>query len=364
MKIIGLFMASIFLSVGVFQLPHNTDKVVRSINPNDLTGLINDYIDENGCYTKKTTLYLTEEARQETQYFHGAANALQRATYYNDTLGALLMGDYDGTFTHINSGYRNLQEGGVQHFYYAGYETPSETDLFDNVVDDWSNQYQSVGEYYPNLTYLKTIIDGNAWNYDNNFQSFVYTPTITMTDGKYDDDVLRAFQYFIAPMMLQGNYFSWSSIRITKATTFLSMRLLASATDEGKSTVKGVSEVLVAEARVFRGLHLDAALTPATLKGSFNSWGDGLVMEECVDIYLPEQYKYVLEATSGTEIKVLHTYNGADHWYGTNILENGSDSWLGGSDNIVLNNDGAYTIYYKIYGNNGASIYIGFTPSN
>ena len=353
MKILALLTTTLFLSVGAFELPANPQKVKPSIDPTHRTGLMDEYID-NGCYTKKTTLYLTSAAQQETSYFHGAANALQRTTYYNETEGALLMGNYDGTFSTINSGYKNVQDGGVQHFYYNGYETPLESELFSNIIEGWTNDEQRVGEYYPTLTYLKSLINGDAWAYDDTHQSFVYVPTITMTNGTdYDDEVLRAFQYFIAPMMLQGSYFSWSSIRVTKASSFLSMRLLASASDEEKSTVKGTNEVLVAEARVFSGIHLDAQITPALLRGTFD-WDDGYPMEECTDIYLPEQYKYVLTTTeANTEIKLFHI----NSWYGKKYIEGVNQDY---DENIVLASTGTYTIYFKVKGNNQRSIYIDY----
>ena len=353
MKFLALLVTTLFFSMGAFELPLNQQKVKKSIDPAHLTALIDGYID-NGCYTKKTTLYLTSAAQEETSYFHGAANALQRATYYNETEGALLMGNYDGSFTNINSGYKNIQDGGVQHFYYNGYESPVEDEIFSNITEEWTNNKQSVGEYYPTLSYLKTLINGDAWNYDGTYHSFVYVPTITMTNGKdYDDEVLRAFQYFIAPMMLQGNYFSWSSIRITKASSFLSMRLLASASDGEKSTVKGENEVLVAEARVFSGIHLNAQPTQALLRGTFD-WDNGYAMEECVDIYLPEQYKYVLTTTEANiEVKIFHI----NSWYGTKFIEGSSDAT---DNNIVLASPGTYTIYFKVKGNDLRSIYIGY----
>ena len=361
MKKIITFSAALILGVCAFAGVTNNIKMAKAdpgINADDLKGLLNDYIDNEGQYTKKTTLFLTDAAKNETSYFHAGANALQRATYYDDDNGILLMGDYEGTFSKINSGYMNVA-GGVQHFTYKGFASPNEEDLFTNITDNgWTASGQSVGEYYPTLTYLKTLINGAEWSYDGDYDAFVYYPAITMTDGNYDDNILRSFQYFVAPMMLQGSYFSWSSIRVTKASSFLSLRLLASSTDEEKSRIKGSTEVLVAEARIYKGLDLDAAPVAATLKGSFNEWGDGYEMEECTDIYVPEQYKYTLATTSANvEVKVNHRYGAADHWVGHEKLAN-NDYWLGGSDNISLVYAGTYSIYYKVLGNDNRSIYV------
>lgn len=361
MKKFLAFGATLLLGLGAFGVANNVKMAdATGINPTDAENLFNSFIDENGYYTKKTTLYLTEAARGETSYFHNGANAAQRATYYSENTGALLMGDYDGSFTNINSGYKNDGNGNAKHFTYLG--TGDDTsDLFTNVEYGWTAQAQEVGNYYPTLTSLKKFftIGGSAWSYDGAYDSFVYSPTLGITDGHYNDIILKNFQFFIAPMMLEGNYFSWSSVRVTKASNFLSLRLMASASDEEKSTIKGATEVLVAEARVFKGLDFNSNPVPATLKGSFDSWGAGYTMSEITDIYVPEQYKYTLSVVEGTpvELKVNHIYGGNDHWTGYND-SNKDDYYVAGSDNIQLSLAGTYTVYFKVLGDGHRSIYI------
>lgn len=57
-----------------------------------------------GEYTKKSNIYLNADTEQEVKkYFHGDV-AKDRTTYYKENF--LLMGDIDGGFDEINSGYR------------------------------------------------------------------------------------------------------------------------------------------------------------------------------------------------------------------------------------------------------------------
>ena len=92
-------------------------------------------------------------------------------------------------------------------------------------------------------------------------------------------------------MLLRDDYISYNGIWVTEATSFLSIRLYATKSDYGKSTVApGDNDVLISEARVYKGL----SFTPEAkwyLKGSFDSWGDGIEMEYAFDAYNPEQYE-------------------------------------------------------------------------
>ena len=156
-------------------------------------------------YTKKTTINL-EKCNEHPEWFHAGCNGSQRATYYNKEESALLMGDYEGGFEHINSGYRNKDnvEEGIQHF---RFDTEAEDGkYFEDMIDDWSFAGQRVGIYYPTLTSLSALIDQEKdWSYDSSLKTFSYL--------KSDSTLLQKFQYFAAPMLLDGTV-TWSDLKI------------------------------------------------------------------------------------------------------------------------------------------------------
>jgi hypothetical protein len=166
----------------------------------------------NKGYTKKTTI--ADAVCEHADYFHANCNGSQRATYYNEAETALLMGNYDGTFNPINSGYRNLagDEEGIQHFTYKG-----EGDYFTDVKDDWSFMGQSVGKYYPTLTSLSNLINQEEdWEYKD--EVFTYT--------KDNASLLKNFQFFAAPMLLEGKV-ELKTIKIKLVGQELSIELIA-----------------------------------------------------------------------------------------------------------------------------------------
>ena len=139
-KIIVPLLVLATVSVGAFAGVSKRE-AKAAITASDLANLLTSYND--GGYTKKTQFFLNDETRAETQYFHAGANVAKRATYYNEAEDTLLIGDYDGTFTSINSGYRNV-EGGAQHFTYKNAATPSASDLFAQRNDGWTAAGQSI----------------------------------------------------------------------------------------------------------------------------------------------------------------------------------------------------------------------------
>lgn len=347
MKKIITFSAALILGVCAFGVRNYAKEARAEILASDLQNLLTGYND--GGYTKRTTLYLTETAKNETQYFHAGANALQRATYYKADNSALLMGDFDGGFEHINSGYMNDGEGNAVHFTYEG-TGASSSDLFTNIETGWKANGQTVGGYYQTLSSLAGLINAGDWDYDGNYDSFVHNiSSLTLTDGEYSDPLLKAFQYFAAPMMLQNSYFSWKSIRVTNTDQFLSIRLYSSSSDSTKSTIVGETECLISEARVYKGLVFSAPVERYYLKGSIqgvNKWSsEDLPMTEMVDIYAPKQFKIDVTLNTSDELKVFDAYGAEGTWYGHSDLEN--TDWFFGSDNIGVKLNGDYTIYWK-----------------
>ena len=329
----------------------------REVKAGDLDGdkaaalksLLTGYND--GGYTKLTTFYLTEAARSETQFFHNGANALQRATYYNADESALLMGDYSGSFGTINSGYMNDGEGNANHFKYLGDAAPDVDKLFDDIKADWKASGQTVGGYYQTLTSLADSIptDGSGWWYDDSHAHITYGHTITnlkIVDGEYDDPILKRFQYFAAPMMLQNSYFSWSSVRVQDTTDFLSIRLYSSVLDAEKSTLVGVDEVLISEARIFKGISLEASNeVQYYLKGDFNDWGTSDPLETAPDLYECEpQYRIQKDLPNWKNFKISGS---DDSWYGYTNVENKDHFRTFQKDDCQAVYSGIYTMYFK-----------------
>ena len=195
------------------------EAVKKVVIPNLKTLLTNQ--NQNG-YTKKTIL--SNEICSHIDYFHAGCATPKRATYYNVDENALLMGEYDGGFTHINSGYKNLPDevDGIQHFTYLGSE-----DYFTNIKEDWSYLGQKVGTYYPTLSSLASLINQEEdWSYSD--ETFTYI--------KEDSSLLKDFQFFAAPMLLEGKV-ELKTINIKLVSEELSIELV-DKTDAIVSTAK------------------------------------------------------------------------------------------------------------------------------
>ncbi len=221
--------------------PLMKSEAFRGLSKPDLDNLLVSY-NQNG-YTKKTEFFLTEEIRNDTKNFHAGANTPKRATYYNSAEDALIMGDYDGELSTINSGYRNI-EGGVQHFEHVG--KVSASNLFSSIKDDWSMMDQFVGKYYPTLTSLSSLDGINDWEYVDG--TFVYS----ISD--ISDITLQKFQYFAAPMLLINDTFHWTSIKIKDNGDNLTIKLYSS--NLTYSTVIENEEALISSAIITKGLNV------------------------------------------------------------------------------------------------------------
>ncbi len=183
---------------------------------------------KNNGYAKKTTI--SSEICAQKELFHAGVNTPQRATYYNQEETALLMGEYDGGFDSINSGYRNI-DGGIQHFTYK-----KEGDYFLNIKDDWSYMGQSVGDYYPTLTSLSELINQDDWVYDN--QAFTFIKSEEQSEEEIK--LFKNFQFFAAPMILEGAI-QLKEIDIQLVDDVLSIK------------VYNVDDILVSEALISKG---------------------------------------------------------------------------------------------------------------
>ena len=342
MKKIITFSAALVLGVCAFGATRN----VRTANADvasDLQTLLTSYND--GGYTKKTQMYLTDTCVTEmAAYFHAGANTLKRATYYNADETALLMGNYDGTFkgigeaNGINSGYRNKGEG-VEHFAYVD-TTPTEANFFveEKTEADWTAIGQTVGGYYQTLSSLAASINVSDWVYSDG--AFIHDiANLHVTDGEYDDQILKKFQYFAAPMMLQNAYFSWHTIRVVEGASFLSIRLYTTAADGAtKSTLVGTDEALVSEARIYKGIHCNPEVE-WTLAGDFT---DKLNLD--ADLYKPEQYSLTKTVSVGDKFVITDGTTNRGYSY----IETGAQSWFENEGGQIKSKvDGTITIYWK-----------------
>lgn len=362
MKRILLTTAAALLGLGAlgFASSHAATPVQANCD-DDLSAKLLEYAgtgeDEPKGYTKLTTMFLTPEAQGETKYFHGGANTLQRATYYNADESALLMGNYDGTFggvggaTGINSGYRNNDEGGVTHFVYTD-DAATEVNLFTKRTDGWKAAGQRLGTYYRTLTQLSASVKNTNWTWEEGNECWKYSlDSIEVKDGEYSDSLLKDFQYFAAPMMLQNNYFSWTNIRVKDASDHLSIRLYSSSSDSTKSTVVGEHEALISEAKVYKGIHL-IPKKKWVLKGLGDQWGEegDVPLNEAPDLFLPiEQYSATTAIALGDNFKLYEKNSGTWIGFESGVLQNGAwfESAEGEKPNFVSKLDGEITLWWK-----------------
>lgn len=260
----GFALTAMLFAAGAALSIHNALAVhADDATPDEVNTAILGYINEGKTYTKKTQIFLTEEARADmVDVFHAKHNVLERTTYYDETTNALLMGDYDGGFDHINSGYRyDSEAGNMKHYSYTG-DNSSTADYFTAVHDDYSVKDTSPNEYFVNLSQIATEALSQTWTKDGNgafyhdFTTSESTDPIPMDEhGNYADPFLKTIQYFAAPMLLQDNhYFTPRYVQIRTCSEWLSIRLYVSPGSNGSLTVYDDYNGLLAEARVFRGL--------------------------------------------------------------------------------------------------------------
>lgn len=204
-----------------------------------LKELINKYYND-GIYTKKSEIYLNQTAENElNQYFHAGLVNPNRTTYYKNN--ALLMGDLDGSFTNINSGYRT--DGSNMNHY-------SWDEVNSKVVDDYSVKNTTVEDYYV------TLNDFNQENYFASWNSYEYS--VSGNNDLYLNDYLA----FVAPCLLDSilttNYLTVSKLTIAEKAhdtygEYLEMKIIVD--DDSVGTIINKNNVL-AEARIYTGYNL------------------------------------------------------------------------------------------------------------
>ena len=268
MKKIFAFSSALILGFCAFANVSQHVKVAKSTVEEDMAVMINKYINATEQYTKKTTIFLNNEAI-DSQYFHAGHTVLKRTTYYGLDAGgnkALLMGDLEGGFATINSGYANDGLGNVIHFRTTGGLNCFEDATLMDV--DYTITGQTMSDYFYDLLDIRNSIVSSEWTLNGAIYSHVFLDLTVDENGQYNDLLLKKFQYFVAPMLLQSasesHYLSPSSVKIEDVDGTLSIRLYA-LSDTGKLYSEGG---LLAEARIYKG-HI---IPGYYLVGDFCEW--------------------------------------------------------------------------------------------
>ncbi|MBQ9457139.1 MAG: hypothetical protein IJU64_01330 [Bacilli bacterium] len=328
-------LCAVGIAVGVQAREVKADDADSSV----VAALIRGYMNEGKQYTKKSQIFLTEEEKiNQVDLFHAKHNVLERTTYYDETVNALLMGDFDGGFDDIKSGYAAKGDNMV-HYYYTG--DGSETaDLFTARNEDYTVKNTNPNEYFVTLTDLADLAADISWTTDG---SSYYHNFGAEDKEKEDAEVLKAFQYFAAPMLLENTRYNPKYIRVAPTAKFLSVRIYDTASDLGYVTLSGGTEALLSEARVYSGLSFNPTNRDVVLKGSFDSWGEGypFVYEPGFDDV--EQYKVTVDLAKDNEVKVV--MDGS--WQGAGTLENQTYFTGEGNNNMWVSAYGKFDIYWK-----------------
>jgi hypothetical protein len=217
------------------------------ITVTELKDLVEKYYNQ-GVYTKKTNIYLNNISKEElSQYFHGAVE-LDRTTYYN--ANALLMGDFDGGFDTINSGYGTDENGNMTHF---KYDLETQTTKIDYTVKKGQHENWKDKEIDGMEGFYVTLNDMLQDGYFDNWQGNRYT----IKDK--DDQLLSDFLAFVAPCLYQTiidtNYITTSELVISEEThdvygDYLSLKIILNQVSKG---LVDNEELVLAEARIYVG---------------------------------------------------------------------------------------------------------------
>ena len=193
---------------------------IQEVNPSDpvykqTSNLLKEYVG-SGQYTKLTTLSYNDDASN----YHAGANTRQRRTYYDETANALLMGNYDGSFETINSGYAKV-ESDMWHYSHKNVANITTDNMFD--VEEMNHDYTlyatGANEYFDVLSDLVdvTLEATNLSRWDLTDGVYTYTastPATIYNSSNYMNGLLKAFQYFAAPMLLLNNNIKLLSVTI------------------------------------------------------------------------------------------------------------------------------------------------------
>ena len=252
MKKLFIFMGALALMAGAFGVSEKravkAGADLSDAQVSNLKAMMEKYIDADGQYTKKTRIYLKEDTPDIGKYFHAGHSVQERTTYYDDDV--LLMGDLDGSFDHINSGYAN---SGSNMVHFRSEDGVNAINLPDRRTPDYTVVGKQMSNYFFDLHDLVNSIQSGDWGLSGSLYYHDITNLGLDENEEFKDPLLKKFQYFAAPMLLQtaNHYFSYKSITINEEYGHLHICIYLSDGDSGK--VDSGSNLL-AEARVYAGL--------------------------------------------------------------------------------------------------------------
>lgn len=356
MKKLVLSTAAMLLGLGAIGVSHHAAPAFAEGEGDALADLLIEYATEkSNQYTKKSTIFIDQSVEGfDLDFYHAGVGAQQRTTYYTED--ALLMGDLNGGFSEIHSGYAN-SEGGMQHFYPTGDAGLSAlTDSSLRTVDytvSGATLYGTTDGYFYDLNRLAGLVDGSTgWTY----AASTYTYTISTLEydekGDYLDETLKGFQYFAAPMLLMhkrgdsSHYLSPSSITVNESNGVLSIKLYA-ASDTGKLYSEGG---LLAEARVYKGLVLPGYF----VIGAFSNWefDNDNRMGNGDDGNYAKAEPFAIPSAGDIKIVQLGDDGYLNTWYGPHGKTDSNNYWIG--------HDGLYNLYLSKGSETDGYIYANF----
>ena len=338
MKKIITFSAALMLSVCAFGVTHN----VRAANADPLTDeqvtamqtMMRKYI-RFTKYTKKTRIYLNSKNTDfHANYFHANHAAQERTTYYygEGATAALLMGDLDGTFTHINSGYAN---SGANMVHFSSQDGVVALSSSGARSVDYTVNGKNMADYFYDLNDLIDAVDSEDWGYSVGGYYHDIKNLSLDENGEYNDKVLQAYQYFAAPMLLPDgatHYLSPKSIVVNEGGGYLHICIYASDSDTTKLTS---GSNLMAEAMIYA----DHVYPDYYFVGS----ADG-------DYAWQPVGGRIMTASSGDNLATLSDVTLQSGEYKVcKLNDDGTTTWYGvtgtGSGNINVNVAGKHNIY-------------------
>lgn len=355
MKKIITFSAALVLGICAFGTTRNVRAANATLDNDQVTAMkemMGKYINAQGRYTKKSRIFVKKDIPgYEASIFHAGHDVLERTTYY-DGVDGLLMCNLDGSFETINSGYANDGEGNMIHFIsedgIAGLTS-------ENRTVDYKVTGKTMADYFYNLNDLINSIAAGDWGYNEGNYFHDITDLTVDSNGDYNDKVLKRFQYFAAPMLLQDgaeHYLSPQSIVVNENAGYLHICLYASNADEGKLSS---GSNLLADTKVYSGFVTPDYYLVGNLNGNSGDWQiDGgrplIAPQEGTDLGV------ILNAPikSDTEFQIVHLKDDGDsEWINNTPLIADYPFAEKNDNNILIKYSGSYNIYLnsesKIY---------------
>lgn len=352
MKKLLISFGILALGLGAFGLRGNkpllADAALDDAQVTTLKNMMGKYIGNNDRYTKKSHIYLRTDTQDFDSYFHAGASVQERTTYYAP--GALLMGDMDGKFVHINSGYAN-NGANMDHF-----SSQDGVNALNNAAVrdvDYTVVGKQMSDYFYTLEDLKDSIVKGDWGYNDGLYYHDTNDLTRNAQGDYNDILLKKFLYFAAPMLLQtdSEYLSFKSITINEHHGYLHICIYLSDSDSGKSS-SGTN--LLAESMVYAGWQAPGYYLVGTYDTDYD-WQ----LESAIQLQAPG---------SGTNIAEKTNFNLRTGKYQIcQLKSDGKTEWFHNVPNIgdydfaeMDNNDISvkYGGNYSFFLNNESNIYI------